>query len=228
MERICPSCDKPIQYKTYKVFWKACKNNSTCRMCFYTSLKGVPRDEITKQKIGRSNSIALKGNIPSNKGVPMSTEQKEKCRVAHIGKKLSAEHVHNIMVGIEKVRFQRKSYTLPNGKTVYLQGYENLTLDKLFSEQVSCEEIRLKTSEKPVIPYKMNGKQHRYYPDCFIPNKNTLVETKSSYTWKVDMEENMEKIKSSQASGYDVRLLIWDSKKTLVSDTLYPGGIYGT
>jgi hypothetical protein len=42
------------------------------------ALKGIPRSEEIKRKISLANSIALKGNIPWNKGKPMSEAQKQK------------------------------------------------------------------------------------------------------------------------------------------------------
>lgn len=46
---------------------------------------GKERSEETKQKISK----ALKGNIPWNKGVPISNEQKEKLKQINLGKKHS-------------------------------------------------------------------------------------------------------------------------------------------
>jgi len=88
-KRTCSSCDKPITYNSYKVYWKALKNHSTCRPCFYKSLNGRKHSEETKQKIGKANSVALLGHVPKHKGLPMSAEQKKKLSLAHIGKKAS-------------------------------------------------------------------------------------------------------------------------------------------
>lgn len=83
--------EKKIEYKTYKVFWKASKNNSKCRPCFYLSLMGVPRSEKTKNKIGMANSLSLIGNIPKNKGIAASLEQRKALSNAHTGMKYSEE-----------------------------------------------------------------------------------------------------------------------------------------
>lgn len=95
-----------IKYKSYKVFWKASKYNSRCRPCFYLSLDGHTHSEETKQKIGIANSISLIGNIPSNKGRPMSKHQKQLLSAAHVGKKVSDEtrqkHRKNQLLRLEK------------------------------------------------------------------------------------------------------------------------------
>ena len=89
MTRICPSCNNPIEYKTYRVFWKATKHNSTCRPCFYKSMNGHRHSEETRRKIGDANKISLLGNPSPNKGVPLSEEHKKKLSVLHTGKTFS-------------------------------------------------------------------------------------------------------------------------------------------
>jgi len=87
--RICPNCSRAIQYSTYSVYWKARKNNSRCRSCFYSSLIGRIVSEETKKRIGEANKIALLGNVPPNKGKAMSEEQKRLLSKIHTGKKMS-------------------------------------------------------------------------------------------------------------------------------------------
>lgn len=86
--RICPDCSRTVNYNTYKVFWKARKNNSTCRQCFYKSIVGHETSEETRRKIGDANKISLLGNIPHNKGKAMPMEQREKLSIIHTGKKM--------------------------------------------------------------------------------------------------------------------------------------------
>lgn len=106
MNRICPSCKNKIEYKSYKVFWKAKKHNSTCRPCFYKSLIGHTHSELTKRKIGESNKISLIGNIPPNKGVKMSKKQKILLSQTHKGIKHSEDtkrkHRINMLKRLEK------------------------------------------------------------------------------------------------------------------------------
>jgi len=89
--RNCSICNKLIIYEKYKYFWKARKNNSKCRKCFYQSLKGKPLSEERKLKIGKANKIALIGNTPWNKGVSLSSKHREKLSNAHIGMKYGEE-----------------------------------------------------------------------------------------------------------------------------------------
>ena len=56
-----------------------------------------------------------------------------------------------------------------------------------------------------------------YFPDCFVSSSNTLVETKSPWTWNLDPERNIAKISASLSAGYNVQVVIWAPDKTLVS-----------
>jgi hypothetical protein len=85
--RNCSVCNKLIIYEKYKYFWKARKNNSKCRKCFYQSLKGKPFSEERRLKISKANKIALIGNIPWNKGKKMPIFVREKLSKAHTGMK---------------------------------------------------------------------------------------------------------------------------------------------
>ncbi len=61
-----------------------------------------------------------------------------------------------------------KSYTLPSGRVVPIQGYENWYLDHLFSVDKYPEDDVIFGSEiakLPAIYYVFEGTRHRYYPD---------------------------------------------------------------
>lgn len=88
--RDCPDCGCRIEYPYYRLFWKARKNNSKCRPCFYKSMVGHIVTDSTRKKIGEANRISLLGNVPANKGVPATVEQRKKCSDAHVGLKASS------------------------------------------------------------------------------------------------------------------------------------------
>lgn len=126
--------------------------------------------------------------------------------------------------GIEHRRwsgsFKWKSYTLPDGRIEMIQGYEGFTLDYLLLTYNSSH-INLGRHNIPIISYEWQGKIHKYFPDCYIPNSNTLIETKSSYTWEFEKDQNFAKINGSLKEGYNIRVIVWDRKKQLVSDIIY-------
>lgn len=68
------------------------------------------------------------------------------------------------------------------------------------------------------IPYTLDGKNHVYRPDIFIPSRNKIIEVKSEYTYKLDYDKNWAKLHSCKALGYDVEIRVYNSKGEL--DTL--------
>lgn len=63
--------------------------------------------------------------------------------------------------------------------------------------------------------YEYDGINRKYYPDIFLLNTNTIVEVKSSYTYKLDYEKNQKKMQSVIEKGYNFVFIIWD-KKTII------------
>jgi hypothetical protein len=72
-----------------------------------------------------------------------------------------------------------KDYTLPSGKIVKIQGYEDVFLDEYFKNG-SLEEnivISLKEIIKKIglIRYEKDGVKHNYYPDFYLINEIKLL-----------------------------------------------------
>jgi len=103
-----------------------------------------------------------------------------------------------------KKSYQYKNYTLPSGKIIKLQGYENKTFNKLFTLGYSECDIKYKKSDMPEIWYYLNGVKRRYYPDFFVPKDNLIIETKSKYTYEVEREQNLKKFEATKQLGYNI------------------------
>ena len=243
----CPGCNNDLYYTNKYKLQRSIKDNATCGSC--ANRRRIISEDTRRRMSSwiRSNSMrkkiseSLTGNphYRSRIGIPLSVERKRKISERmtgrtlsldhrhHIsdklrGRKLSPTHIMNSMIGQEKSVYRRKPYNLGN-KVIMTQGYENITLDKLISEGISPENIKTITPEKPRVEYFWNGKNRWYYPDCYIKSSNTIVETKSDWTWKADLDKNLSKIKSSQGCGHNVRVIVWNGKRELVSDTMYNG-----
>lgn len=99
------------------------------------------------------------------------------------------EIFHKILSSIGKY----KIYKFPSGKEVYVQGYEDYVIDQLleiYDESdiiISNKEI---TEYIGIIYYENNDSKHKYYPDIYIKSTNTIIEVKSEYTYKKDLEIN--------------------------------------
>lgn len=110
---------------------------------------------------------------------------------------------------------------LASVNSVLLQGYEDWTIDLLLSNSIIPNNIKVNHKEKPVIKYDWNGNVKKYFPDCYLLDSKTIVETKSDWTFKIDEEQIKSKIAGSIQAGYNFRLIIWNSKHELVSDKTY-------
>lgn len=111
-----------------------------------------------------------------------------------------------------KVNKTTKRFIFPSGKSVVYQGYENIALDellKLYKE----EDIENDRRYIPNVKYKLNSKQHYYYPDIYIKSENLIVEVKSTWTYKKDLIKNINKALATRKAGYNFEFWIYDNKK---------------
>jgi len=102
-----------------------------------------------------------------------------------------------------KNNFRKKYYTLPSGKIITVQGYEDDFLNFIFNKNLLLEEEV--DFLPPRIPY---GENRHYYPDFYIPKFNLIIEIKSSYTLK---KTDPEKINAAKNSNYNF-LIVVDKK----------------
>jgi len=116
-------------------------------------------------------------------------------------------------------QFLWKNYTFPNGRIEKTQGYEPWTLDYLLSSGICDSDIIIRG--RPIITYNVHNVSRRYFPDCYLKTSNTLVETKSVWTWNSKKKETLAKIKGAIKCGYNIRVIIWDSAHHIVSDKTY-------
>ena len=54
-----------------------------------------------------------------------------------------------------------------------------------------------------------DNKQHRYFPDVYIPKTNTIYEVKSEYTLNVNLEINELKFQAVKSAGYNFILKVY-------------------
>ena len=113
-----------------------------------------------------------------------------------------------------------KQGTFPSGQTYTYQGYENVAVQKLL-EFVNEDEMLVGDPTKlPVIEYlnPVKEKNCRYFPDIWIPHLNLIVEVKSTWTMKRQMQENMAKHNAALRLGFKHE--IWICSKDQVLEIL--------
>jgi hypothetical protein len=111
--------------------------------------------------------------------------------------------------------FARKPFTLPSGKVIHYQGYEDVALRELL-EIFSEDEIVNDVKEMPSIMYDFHGKTCKYYPDIFIPSQNKFIEIKSTYTYEFQQEKNNCKRDAVLRLGYEFEFWICSKDEILI------------
>lgn len=105
-----------------------------------------------------------------------------------------------------------RPYTMPSGKVIQVQGYEDIALDELLRGGVDEANLITDKGEVPVIWYEFEGKNRRYYPDIFIPSQNKLIEVKSSFSYQYEEAKNQAKKKACETAGFLFELKIYASR----------------
>jgi len=83
----------------------------------------------------------------------------------------------------------------------------------LEKENVSEEDIVVNRKEVPTIWYEdANGKQRRYFVDCFIKSQNRCIEAKSTWTANKKKDFIFLKQKALQDAGYICEIWIYNQK----------------
>jgi endogenous inhibitor of DNA gyrase (YacG/DUF329 family) len=115
-------------------------------------------------------------------------------------------------------KFNNKKYTLPSGKIITIQGYENLALDILFKTYNEQDIVIGKHNifeQLGPIEYNYNEKQHRYYTDFYIKSKNLVIEVKSDWTYKMKEEINLLKKQACLDKNLKFQFWIFSNNKQL-------------
>ena len=107
---------------------------------------------------------------------------------------------------------KRKSYILPSGKEIKLQGYENYALNKMLK---TYTENDIFESHPPKIKFLENNNKHIFYPDFYIKKDNLIIEIKSRFTYNRWLSKNNAKIEACKNQGYKIQYWIIDKKGNL-------------
>ena len=113
-----------------------------------------------------------------------------------------------------------------NQKTYKVQGYEDaainyLIYDKGISESsfiISQSDISKLTGN--IMWVDINGKSHRYYPDFFVTENNTVYEIKSEYTYKKSKNDGSldAKLKACKDLNLKIKVLVFNKNKKLIKE----------
>jgi len=132
----------------------------------------------------------------------MKSVREKNANSLDVKKKLSAASLKNW----QDPEFAKRVLTtkLLEYKGVKYQSSYELIFLKFMEKQNLLKHIK----RAPIVQYKFNGKNHKYFPDFMLDGTNILFEIKSSYWWYVHEEQNKAKINACFEQGYDIKLVL--------------------
>jgi len=111
-----------------------------------------------------------------------------------------------------KNSYSHKVYTFPSGKEINVQGYEPFALNELI-QTLSEDDIITGCSNVPNIAYTdEEGKQHKHFPDIYIPSQNKCIEVKSTWTAEKGKNSIFLKQNAGKQFGYNYEIWVYNGK----------------
>ena len=113
-------------------------------------------------------------------------------------------------------RYRQKTGVFPSGAEYKYQGFENIGVSTLIESGILEHQILIGDQTRlPSIEYWNPVKQKYclYFPDIFIKSQNRLIEIKSSWTLKAQLQENLAKHEAAKKLGFRHEIWVCSSKK---------------
>lgn len=104
-----------------------------------------------------------------------------------------------------KYKRNQKMFAFPSGRTVRVEGYEDIALSRLLLKYHEDDLLVGKEIQQRIKMFTYlhpSGRKRRYYPDIFIISENKIVEVKSTWTIKLNTDINPLKKKSVEDRGF--------------------------
>ena len=200
-----------------------------CKEC---SLKKKEQHKVKTclEKYGVTNSGAVqevkdkiaKTYLEKYGGHPKQTaEVQEKWKQTCL-EKYGGHHNQNkeVQIKAEKNSYKFKEFTLPSGKIIKYQGYENLAILELL-KVYNEKDIHIGRGEVPIIKYKSEEKERVYFPDIYVKSINTIIEVKSEWTVKLQSARIDDRAKSVKEAGFNYEVWIYSEKKVRTETLIF-------
>lgn len=106
--------------------------------------------------------------------------------------------------------YKWKEFILPSGKTIKIQGKEDIVINKLL-KFISEDEILIHKGVPAISYIDEFGEKRKHFPDFYIPRLNWIFECKCNYTWNPNEafhKNNILKLKAAKSSGFKYNIII--------------------
>ncbi len=173
---------------------------------------------LVKVNTGKKHSDETKRKISVSSSKP-NPSKSQKLRDANLGKEVSESTKEKLSIIAKNNNFgghtskKRFYYTTKSGEQVYLQSsYEITVAQNLDNANIVW------TRPEPLMWVDSENKEHRYYPDFYLPDFNVYLDPKNDYL----MIKDQEKINSVMIQNSVIVLMLsennltWESIKSLV------------
>ncbi len=184
----------------------------------------VPK--IAKQaQASREKTFKDKYNVKNPMEVPEFVKKQSDAMKATFIAKYGVDAPMKVPEIVEKSManaYDRYPYTLPSGKVIEIQGYENMALDDLFAAGYTEKDVAAGLDYKriPIIDYQQDDDTwHKYYPDIYIKSENKIVEVKSEFYYKNAKAINLAKYAATIAAGYAMEFWVYDKHGNRMDET---------
>ena len=117
-----------------------------------------------------------------------------------------------VQIKAEQNSYKFKEFSMPSGKIVKYQGYENLAIIevlKVYDEK----DIHIGRAEVPIIKYRSEEKQRVYFPDIYIKSIHKIIEVKSEWTINLQSARIDDRAKAVKEAGYNFEVWVYNDKK---------------
>jgi hypothetical protein len=110
-----------------------------------------------------------------------------------------------------------KDYLMPSGTLLRIQGYEDKALNKLLETKQENEIFTGKNITKYTgkIIYVLDGMNKLYMPDIYLKKENKIIEVKSTWTYKIQIDKNNAKAETCRSLGFNFEFWIFDKSGNL-------------
>ena len=117
-----------------------------------------------------------------------------------------------VQIKAEQNSYKFKEFSMPSGKIVKYQGYENLAIIELLKTYEE-KDINIGRAEVPIIKYKSDEKERVYFPDIYVKSINKIIEVKSEWTINLQSARIDDRAKSVKDAGYNFEVWVYNDKK---------------
>ena len=130
--------------------------------------------------------------------------------------KYGVEHaLHNdsLFSKMLSTSFRQRKYKFKDGSFTLILGYEDLALKELESGGLYSKIEAGDSKNIPTFWYDFNGKKHKYFPDIWLPEENTIIEVKSTYYFEKDKDKNLAKA-FAVSKSHRFLFYVYDDRKS--------------